>query len=208
MMILYLAGFLIRRRSDPLNSLGFAVIVVLLINPFMSINVGFLMSVVSTFSIIVFALPISDGISGKITAKVKDGRFAQILSSVVTCVLISFFAQLSTIPIQIGTFGGLSLVGVITNLLFLPVVMPLLVSTGLFCVMGYIPVIGDLIRYAAIYLVGYCVNIVEKAADFKFSFVSISSEVAPFAAVCVIAILIGLNFLLQKRKTMLTKKRI
>ena len=102
-------GFVIGRENTPENTLGTAVTVILFLNPFAIKNLGFLLSVISTFAILVVALPV-----GKyLTTKLKN-KWLQII---VTAVLISLSALVFTSPITIYVFGYVSNVSVLTNLL-------------------------------------------------------------------------------------------
>lgn len=89
--IVMLFGDFIHRKSEGLASLSFAGILIVLINPFVAGNVGFLISVASTFGILV--------IYSLIAEKVYIN--SKILSGLVSAALISLSTFVATMSISI-----------------------------------------------------------------------------------------------------------
>lgn len=107
-MVMLFSVFLLK-RSDSLNSLCFSVIVLIYMNPFITQNVGFLLSVFATGGIVV----LSENITDKLTEGIKNRFFKAVISAVV----VTMSASITTLPIMIFYFQGVSIVAVITNLL-------------------------------------------------------------------------------------------
>lgn len=126
--ILVAIGLALKRQSTPENTLGLAVTIILLINPFAIFNVAFLLSVLSTFAIIVVAVPLTDHIAKK--QKIKS----KILLGIISSVTISISALIFTAPVVIWVFGYMSTISVITNLL---IAIPVSVVM-IFCILGFI----------------------------------------------------------------------
>ncbi len=109
--LLLAAALIINRESTPENTLGCAVVVILVSNPFAIFNVGFQLSVLSTFAILVVALPVSEYVVKRKIVKNK------MLLTMVTSCMISISALIFTSPITIYNFGYISNLSVVTNLL-------------------------------------------------------------------------------------------
>ena len=109
----YLMAFalLLNRKSTPDNTLGAAVTVILAAFPFTILSVGFLLSVLATFGILAVALPIIEYIRCR---KLIADKF---LFSVISALVITLSATILTLPVLIHTFGIISTVSLISNLL-------------------------------------------------------------------------------------------
>lgn len=107
MLIALLSG----RSREGFNVLLVAVVLLLLLDPWLSISVGFCLSVAATAGLLAFA---STRKPGPRTAR---GRLTEALG-------VCIAAQLATAPIVAGFGNGLPLVGVLGNLLAAPAVAP------------------------------------------------------------------------------------
>ena len=121
-------ALVLNRENTSENTLGFAVCLIYLANPFAVFSLSFQLSVLSTFAILVVSIPIIDFL--KEHAIIKNKLALAVISSVI----ISISALLFTAPITIYHFGYISCVSVITNLL---------ISTATsyaitFCILGFV----------------------------------------------------------------------
>ena len=114
MCLLYLMGMVVSRRPDSLNSLGIAVLLIGLWNPYAAADVGLLLSFAATLGLILY--------SGK-TARYLNAKFDRIrqISPLVRGINgilgTTVWAVLFTLPIIILTFGRVSLAAPAANLL-------------------------------------------------------------------------------------------
>jgi competence protein ComEC len=122
---LFLIGPLFGRKSDSARALTLAGLVMLAINPFLIYDAGFQLSFAAALGIIL------------LSSTIKKYLKSEILASTLS-------AYIFTLPILVYSFGRLSLVGPITNLLVLPI-MPALMVVGfiasLFKFLAFIPLI-------------------------------------------------------------------
>lgn len=114
-----LTGILIGRKAYPMNSLFVAAFVMLLYNPHYLFQVGFQLSFLSVFSILLFYRPLYNLLP-------QGNRFARSTASLLA---VSAAAQLGTLPLVIYYFHTLPLAGLITNLIVVPL-LPLLLGGG------------------------------------------------------------------------------
>lgn len=106
-----LGGGLFDREGNALNGLGFAGFVLLAWRPGDLHDVGFQLSFGATAGILLFYRPIRRVLPMKDRA---IGRF------VFDSLAVSLAAQVGTVPIVVGTFGALSIVGLVANLVVVP----------------------------------------------------------------------------------------
>ena len=109
--ILISLSLVLGRTNTSANTLGAAVSLILVNNPYAIFNVAFQLSVLSTFGILVVAIPCINFI--------KDNEYVKnkFLFYLVSSSLISISATIMTAPVMIYYFGYLSNVALITNLL-------------------------------------------------------------------------------------------
>lgn len=116
MCLLYLAGTLLSRRADSLNSLGLAVWVLCLASPYAGADVGLLLSCSATLGLILCSNPLTAWLD----ARVSGFKYGKRLFHAVHLVLAtSVSATLFTLPVIALTFRSVSAVGLLANLLAL-----------------------------------------------------------------------------------------
>ncbi len=109
--LLIAVSLFIGRKSTPENALGGAVSIIMIFSPFVIFSVSFMLSCLSTFGILVVAIPIINYITEQKIIKSK------IIVWVGSAILVSLSALVLTLPVVIYCFGYVSKVSVITNLL-------------------------------------------------------------------------------------------
>ena len=114
MCLLYLLGMMLSRQPDSLNSLGAAVLLIGLANPYAAADIGLLLSFFATLGLTLYA--------GRMTAffnrkwdKIK--RIGPLVRGVNGTLATTFAAMFFTLPIGIVFFGSVSLIAPLANLL-------------------------------------------------------------------------------------------
>jgi|LGOV01.1.fsa_nt_gb competence protein ComEC len=110
MALILLFGNIIGERNDSLSSLSLAGIILLILNPFNLFSLGFLLSMFSVLSIFLL-YPKFKRLFNKI-------NIPNWLSSAIS---LTLSAQIGTLPILASAFRTFSLLGVLTNVLALPI---------------------------------------------------------------------------------------
>lgn len=113
MCVVTFVGAAIGRRADSLNSLGFAVLVICVQNPFSGGDLGFTLSVVSTLGILCLSGPINRTLN---TPLFTHPVCRELLSPAFSSLSVTLAALVATMPIQISVFGGISLLSPLVNL--------------------------------------------------------------------------------------------
>lgn len=114
MCLLYLGGILFSRRPDSLNSLGAAVLLIGLANPYAAADVGLLLSFFATLGLILCSGPVAERLNRKFD-RVK--RLSPLVRGFSATVGTTVGAVLFTLPIVILSFGTVSLIAPLSNLL-------------------------------------------------------------------------------------------
>lgn len=163
MLLVLLTGQLIDKRADSLNSLGFACICILLVNPYSAMNVGFLLSVLSTLAIILSAVPFCNRHRYFICDKLGfSGRVPFFIGQAIMLSLaISLSVMVYTLPIMALFFGRVSLISPVANLLFLPVTTIIIILSFISAILCSLGVMPDLLIYIAEKISDYCLGVAD-----------------------------------------------
>lgn len=113
MYVIMFIGELVSRRPDPLNSLGFAITVLCIINPYSIFSVSLQLSTFGTLGILLLTPPLNEAFIDNIKLR---GKLRKAFNSVAQIFTVSFSAGLFVMPISLFTFGYVSIISVIVNL--------------------------------------------------------------------------------------------
>lgn len=111
MVILMLAGRLFYRKVDSVNSLCCAGFFIVLCDIYAIMDVGFLMSFLSTLGILICATPLQNWVCRKL------GLVSRMSETTVGTLSVTLSANLFLLPVYFFTFGSMSLVSPVTNLI-------------------------------------------------------------------------------------------
>lgn len=119
MFLLYLGAQMLGREPDSFNSLGAAVLCICLWNPFAAGDIGLMLSFLSTLGILLCARRLENWLASPLS-RLSCGWLQKLLRMVCASLAVSGSAILFTLPVQIGVFGGVSLLGALAGLLLIP----------------------------------------------------------------------------------------
>lgn len=114
MSILFLAGLMLGREADSLNSLGMSVLLITIVNPYAVNDAGLLLSFAATFGLLVLSPRFQKAMAGKLEE--RGGRL-RLLAHPVKAVAVTLAATIPTLPVILFIFGQISLVSPVSNLL-------------------------------------------------------------------------------------------
>lgn len=141
MAVLLLIGRTLYRKAELVNSVAIAVLVLLIINPFMFFDVGFQLSVGATLGLGILYKRVKGIFPGKI-----PGFISETLAATIS-------AQAGVLPILVMNFNKISVISLFSNLLVVPV-------TGFATCLGALCVIFDSIHPFFGKLAGYALEAV------------------------------------------------
>ena len=176
------------RQQDSLRLLVFAATLMLMQNPLLLLyDVGFQLSCLAVFGIIV-----SFSFFKKVLEKVPQAF------GIRDMVAMNFAAQVFTLPILIYNFGYVSVVGILTNILVLPVI-PLLIGLGFVFLMAgaMLSLLGTVLSFPVFFLLVYFNFVMEFFGKLPFSQL-VLENVSPS---WLVVLYIPLFFLLRRFKS-------
>ncbi len=165
MALIILIAFISNRSTNLINSISFAAIIILLVDPSELYNPGFQLSFSAVLSIAVI-YPI---IEKQINHLNISNKY---LKGLILFIGVSLSAQIGTMPFTLAYFGKLSVVAIFTNLMVIPLIgivialafTSLSVSILSMVVASYFAAINDLI-------VSFLFSIVAFTGNFQYSFI-------------------------------------
>lgn len=160
MGLIFILAKLVGRRGATLNSLFVAALAMSLINPYVIFDVGFQLSFAATFGLILGAEVFSVS-----KLKISKPYLAIILEILFSTVL----AQVFTLPILLSTFGKVSLVAPITNLLILPIVPLSMAIVALTLIFSFVPYLSVLLAEIAGLILNYILYIINFFGSVSFA---------------------------------------
>ncbi len=134
MVLAFLATFLFQRERDGINTLAFAAMIIVIVFPPSVFSVSFQLSFSAVLAIIY-------GLSKfKYKTRATNEPLWRIKAAgdrLLTFTAVSFFAIMGTLPIVLYYFNQVSVVGLFTNLIFVPLIGFIVVPLGLLAVFIY-----------------------------------------------------------------------
>ena len=130
MVSVFLLTFLIEREQDTVNTLSAAAIFILIIHPPYLFSISFQLSFSAVLAII-YGLSKIRNIQAKTAIHT---RFSRMRKRVILFFFVSLFAMLGTAPLVMLYFNQISLIGIFTNFIFVPLIGFIVVPLGLLSV--------------------------------------------------------------------------
>jgi len=168
MTVLLFLGQMLWRSSDPLNSLGVSVALMLFIRPYFCFDVGFLLSVSATFGILLFMNQYNEGIKNFCFNRVPK-LLSRITYYILSSLIVSFAASLFVLPILLAFFGEINTMASLSTLLLGPVAAIMLPVFILAVFGANIPVIGLILKGSSKILINIFYFVVKKIAALPFT---------------------------------------
>ena len=133
MISVYAAVGLLRRDRMSLNALAFTAIIMMVCNPLCLYDVGFQMSFMAVFAILVCYKPVSSLIAPEFLQRHRMVKWVWAL------VVVSCCAQLGTAPLTAYYFGRFSVYFLLTNFVVVPLATIVLYLTAVMLVAALVP---------------------------------------------------------------------
>lgn len=201
MGVVFIAPFF-KRDGDSLNSLGLAVLVISLVNPYVVISPSFLLSVSATLGILFL-----NGKAGAITdltKRIKNIYLMKLANHLVLSVTVSGVAGLFTLPVAVWFFGTFSLLSPVTNILCVNIAFYGMISGAVSVLLSLIPsTVANTVTVMAFkiteLLLDTVMNIISRIADIRFCSIHIFKENL-IIAIIICLVTVGISFAVMKIK--------
>jgi len=132
MVSIFLAALLLEKDQDSFNTLAVAAFLILILNPPSLFSISFQLSFTAVFSIL-----LGHDRIGPLYAQKQTGLRQKFQQRFIAFVLVSVFAIIGTLPLVMHYFNRVSLVGLLGNLIAIPVIGFVVVPLGLLSVFLY-----------------------------------------------------------------------
>ncbi len=137
MVGVFLLTFLLEREHNLINTVAVAGLIILIISPPSLFSISFQLSFAAV-------LAITYGTSKIFQSREKpENPLTSLLSTVYTFFIVSGLAIMGTAPLTMFYFNQISLTGIFTNLIFIPLIGFAVVPLGLFSVLILMPVCSE-----------------------------------------------------------------
>lgn len=189
MMIVFLLSKLFSEKADNLNSLGFAAFIVCL-NPFAVTDAGALLTFTAVLGLIV--------ISPYMSAKFKTKN--RLLKSVLGIITASVCVFITTFPVMYYMFGQVSIVGLILNVILIPLSEVLMITAVVFSIFSSIAPLASISAFVLKLVSGVMLWITSYFSRFSFSTVNVGSQIYALLIFCVLVIF-AVGFFIKARSS-------
>lgn len=176
MSTLFLGGVILQRRSDPVNSLAAAALVILLIDPLALFGLSFQLSFAAVLGILLFHERVCEALLRPLPRRMR--RSATRVPANLLALTIS--AQSLSLPLLAGSFGQVSPSGLLVNLPAVPMVFLAVTCGACSIVTGALGWLS--LRFAAV--AGTALDVILLSADaaVRLPFATLSIPQLPAAA--------------------------
>ncbi len=192
MILCFLIALLAGRRSDLLNVLALAALIILVISPASLFDVSFQLSFVAVASIII----ITPALYSIIPKRAGDGIFGRGISNITLFIMVSLSAMIGTYPIIALYFNRVSTVALLSNLCIIPiigfVVLPLVM---VFIITAPLAPIAAACIQCASFFIRIAVSIVDFLSSFSLSSFHVTTPTFPEIILYYLLIVVSLKLL-------------
>lgn len=199
MHALTVIALLFDREYDPPTALSFAVLVMLLLNPWTLTNVGFQLSVGCMAGIFLFSEPMKNWLMDRSRLGRFHGWIKRLLGPAASGISITISAGIVTTPLCAYYFGVVSLVSMLTNLLTLWIISFVFYGIMLSCVVALVHVkVAGAIAWVISWPIRYVLKMAQWMAELPLS--AIYTESVYIVAWLVLCYVLLAAFWLMKKK--------
>lgn len=150
MMLILLLGRILVRQPDSRNSLGAAVLLLTLTNPFAGGSAGLLLSFAATLGILTVFPAVQRPLRRRMK-RVGNRPVRRVLEDAADALLLASCSFLTTLPVLLLTFGTVSLAAPLGNLLVTPAASIGILVSGLSVLCAPVPVLNLLSKWGFLF---------------------------------------------------------
>jgi len=162
------------------TSLAIAVLLMQLWNPYCLWDVGFQLSVLATLGLILYTEPLTRYFERGLRRFFSATHTQYIIAFFSEALIVTLAAQLTTMGIIIGTFGRLSLVTLLTNLLILPVQSYVMLTGAMALIVSlFAPPLARLCAWPAWFFLAYTTTLVQWTAQVPYASIALHNITQP-----------------------------
>ena len=157
MATIILLGYLLQRRSNVVNSLAVAALILLMVNPFMLFDAGFQLSFLAVLGIVLFY----NRLMNFFQFSPQNGFQRFLKMKLLPLLIVSFAAQLGTLPLTLYYFHRLPTYALLANLVVVPLVFVIVALGFALITLGpLLPFLGSLLAWPVKTLLTFLIQFV------------------------------------------------
>lgn len=198
MSIIFLLGKLAGRKSDSINSLGLAVFIMIILNPTCVLSISLQLSFLSTLAILTIGLSVMKRTDEIFKTMLHSSPGRKALKICIDNFYISISVLLFTGYVLVKSFGGISTVTALSNIILVPLFTPLLFLSGIYIILSPISAVSYPLALIIKVISSLVIFITEKCALIPKAFLPFSSDTLPLYAVAVIIIIFLITVVLKR----------
>ncbi len=201
MSVILLAPFF-KRQPDSLNSLGIAIIILLIINPYTMYSSSFILSVLATAGVILSTK--ANVYINPLINKINNRFLKFIVKHISASFAVSLFATLFTLPAIVYYFGSVSIIAPLTNLLTVELTFIIMIVALIALLLAFIPfspfvIFAELLFEATSLLLKLLLTIVYTLGNLKYSSIPVNPRIAFVAIFISLTAFLIYNYILKPR---------
>ena len=195
MLLVILVGNLFRRKADAINSLGFAALILGIINPMIVADIGFLLSFSSTFGIVA----LNPWLRKKLEPLLEGGFIKKLIKAAIKSVYVSFCATVASLGFIIVFIGYVSVYSIFSNLSITYVASLCMLCGGFTALLYPLGGAGNLFAVATGCFAKYIIKVVGDVTHWPFAMIDTSNVFWTYGVIAFYAIVAG-SFIVFKNK--------
>lgn len=195
MLLMILTGNLFRRKADAVNSLGFAALILGIINPMIVADIGFLLSFSSTFGIVA----LNPWLRKRLEPLLDGGLIKRVIKAAIESVYIPLCATVASLGFIIVFLGYVSVYSIFSNLSITYVATLCMLCGGLTALLSPLGGAGDLFAVATGCFAKYILNVVGDVSHWPFATIDTSNIYWTYGVIAFYAI-VAFSFIVFKNK--------
>ncbi|KNY25081.1 ComEC/Rec2 family competence protein [Pseudobacteroides cellulosolvens] len=169
MAVIILMGQLLKRETDIFTSISFAVILLLIYNPYTLFDIGFQLSFGATLSLVLFY----KYLKGKLDFKFLPSFISDILAATIS-------AQMGVVLISAMYFNKISIISLLSNLLVVPLVEVLTILGIVMVIIGQISIVpAELLGLVCNSFLSFILYVTKISSQIPFAVIKIATPSIP-----------------------------
>lgn len=196
MLIMILIGNLFHRKADPINSLGFAALLLGIINPLITADIGFLLSFSSTLGIIA----VNPLLEKHVVSKIKDSIWGKIAKSVLRLFFVSACATFASLGFVIAFISYISVYSIISNMLIGYAAALCMLTCGLTVLFYPFGSLRAVFSLESGLIARYIIAVIKFISGLPFATVRTDNEYWVYGAIVFYTLIIGAVLIFNNRR--------
>lgn len=162
------------RQNGAMTALAGAALFMLIHDPFVLFDMGFQLSFLATLGLILYVTPLTNTFEKFFARITSSERAQQIVGTLNDSFIVTLAAQLTTTAWIVFAFHRLSIIGLLTNFLVLPVQPSVMIFGGIATLVAMVvQPIGQMLAWVAYPFLEYTILIVQWTASLPFAAIDV-----------------------------------